>query len=783
MTETEKKEIQFARERSTVIKAIERLKEQVDAAPGYSPAGRRLAQQTLKKLSNAIAAEQEALFTNRSQTKEGQLDDDVRKGQEPERRLGKYERRMLCLHADVLAVITLGVLLNEVGGVATKDEMEAEGEGNFTAVARQIGYRCQIQWFRTPFSEKNDAINKIAARAKTPDAKARAKLRVAETLNSDWTEKEGDFQIGDTLLKCASDVKLIAVSRGTTENKKNFAPRTVSFTSETRAELQWGKHLVSCARPFHLPMVFRPNPWLTLEGGGYLCNEEEKRIHLVKHWNNPKIKEGLKEGDNLVSRLAVNALQETRWRINKQVYACMLNLQELGSKTKVPVEMREKLDLKLGICADLSGEERLYFPYQLDFRGRAYCIPPLVNPQGDDIGRSLLEFADGFPLGADGVKWLEIHLANSYGEEKGCFNARRQWTRKHSKKIVMCANFPFGNRWWWKADKQWRFLAACFLWRTYQSQGENSISHLPITVDGTCNGFQHMSALLLNSSAAASTNLAPNDSPRDFYGEVAALLRATLEREAKKGIVGAKDWLENVEVIDRKLVKPAVMATPYGIGRDSIKENLLGEKISKRLSAPELSCDYMARKLKACIRVKFPEPYTLTKWLKKIARDLASRTDPLGPQGIRWTTPSGFTVVHERWQGKKRLITSCFGKQVIYDPDQPDSLLEDEQVTGVVPNFIHSLDAAHLALTVKKLHEEGVVNVGVIHDGYSVHAHQVDHLMRVLRDEFVKMYQKHPLRSLAFELGCQAIPKHIDDPPKLGDFDIELVRQSEYFFC
>jgi len=73
--------------------------------------------------------------------------------------------------------------------------------------------------------------------------------------------------------------------------------------------------------------------------------------------------------------------------------------------------------------------------------------------------------------------------------------------------------------------------------------------------------------------------------------------------------------------------------------------------------------------------------------------------------------------------------------------------------------------------------------MGAIHDGYTVHAHEVDRLTRVLKDEFVKMYKKSPLQKLAFELGCLAIPTRIEDPPELGDFAIELVRQSEYFFC
>ena len=36
-----------------------------------------------------------------------------------------------------------------------------------------------------------------------------------------------------------------------------------------------------------------------------------------------------------------------------------------------------------------------YFPHNVDYRGRVYPLPSFVNPQSDDLGRSLLLFAKG----------------------------------------------------------------------------------------------------------------------------------------------------------------------------------------------------------------------------------------------------------------------------------------------------------------------------------------------------------------------------------------------------
>jgi len=38
----------------------------------------------------------------------------------------------------------------------------------------------------------------------------------------------------------------------------------------------------------------------------------------------------------------------------------------------------------------------IYFPHNLDFRGRCYPISPQINHMGDDLNRGLLKFAKGF---------------------------------------------------------------------------------------------------------------------------------------------------------------------------------------------------------------------------------------------------------------------------------------------------------------------------------------------------------------------------------------------------
>jgi DNA-directed RNA polymerase len=78
----------------------------------------------------------------------------------------------------------------------------------------------------------------------------------------------------------------------------------------------------------------------------------------------------------------------------------------------------------------------------LDFRGRAYPIPPHLSHIGDDLSRGLLQFEEAKPLGARGLRWLKIHLANLYGYDKANFDERVHWVEEHLEDIYDSAEKP-----------------------------------------------------------------------------------------------------------------------------------------------------------------------------------------------------------------------------------------------------------------------------------------------------------------------------------------------------
>jgi DNA-directed RNA polymerase, mitochondrial len=207
----------------------------------------------------------------------------------------------------------------------------------------------------------------------------------------------------------------------------------------------------------------------------------------------------------------------------------------------------------------------LYFPHSLDFRGRAYPVPPHFNHLGNDLSRGLLLFHEGKPLGERGLRWLRIHLANVYGLDKMKLDEREEFATNSLDNIFDSADHPLdGKRWWLNADDPWQCLATCMeLTAALRSEDPTKyICHLPVHQDGSCNGLQHYAALGGDLEGAKQVNLEPSDRPQDVYSGVAQLVAADVEKQAAEGNEVAKAL---VGKISRKIVKQTVMTNVYGV--------------------------------------------------------------------------------------------------------------------------------------------------------------------------------------------------------------------------
>lgn len=218
-------------------------------------------------------------------------------------------------------------------------------------------------------------------------------------------------------------------------------------------------------------------------------------------------------------------------------------------------------------------DEKIYFPHNVDFRGRAYPMPPHLNHMGDDLCRGLLKFYDRKPLGENGLRWLKIHISNLCGFDKASLEDRLKYTETHIESVVASANDPLTNRWWLKADKPWQTLAACFELKAALDLDDPTtyLSDLPVHQDGSCNGLQHYAALGGDTWGASAVNLVPSDKPGDVYSEVARGVQKRVDEDAEKGLAEA---LLMKTRINRKLVKQTVMTNTYGVTRIGARDQI-----------------------------------------------------------------------------------------------------------------------------------------------------------------------------------------------------------------
>jgi DNA-directed RNA polymerase len=587
-------------------------------------------------------------------------------------------------------------------------------------------------------------------------------------------------------------------------------------------------------------MIVPPVDWTNPFDGGYY----DLPLTLVKNKDRDKV--GRAYLQELANRdmpqvyEAVNTLQRTPWRVNRNVFEVVHKLffsdEFKGNIAGLPPrdrfekpvagpefytdleykkahkrelakieELNNQLDSKrIATAAQIETAEmfleepEFFFPYQLDFRGRVYPVPARLNPQGEDSARAMLEFANGLPIGRDGGKWLAIHGANMYGVDKVSFDDRVKWVLDNERIITETVVYPFDNlSFWTKADKPFQFLAFCFEWVSYLTHLEEGkfmdsfISRLPIAMDGSNNGIQNLSAMGRDVNAAAFVNLIPSDIPQDIYQLVAdrviEAVKADYNNPDPKRRAQAYGWEGH---ITRKIVKRPIMTMPYGVTQYGMIDQIQQELVSMQLQGKcPFSTDcraeaaYLSVKLREVLGDTVSSAVGVMTWLQEVARVVANDGLP-----IVWKTPIGFHVQQNyRKLSTKRIQTLLGGARVKSIVSVPTNAIDVKSMSrGISPNLVHSFDASHMMDTILRCKAQGVTDFQMIHDSYGTHACNAGLLARELREAFISQYTPDRLmefvEQLREQVGEDSRPNLID-PPEYGTLDINVVRDSLYFFA
>lgn len=448
--------------------------------------------------------------------------------------------------------------------------------------------------------------------------------------------------------------------------------------------------------------------------------------------------------------------------------------EQVHSKNATLTGRREALARKVQLASDYLGET-FWIPHCPDFRGRLYPQSQDLNFTNDDVSRGLIQFAEGKPYGETGAYWLKVRLANSFGLDKLTFDERVQWVDNNSLAILDSAKNPLdGSRFWADADEPFQFLAATNEYRSLMEQGDKALNYLPINLDATASGLQHLSAWSRDPVAAEVVNMTSSENRYDIYGIQAEEVNKLIARD-----LDASEAARNCHGhVTRKTVKRGVMTIPYSVTPKGLRDQFIKDGYIDELSGNKVNnANYLRDILLESLGETIRKPMEVMTYFKGVADALAVEDIPL-----QWRTPMGMQIRQAYWRHNKQEVKTLFGKAVLWNEEQDLGLMKRKQTMAASPNVIHSFDAAHLQSVVLMGTREAnpITSWACVHDSIGVHACEVERLNRIIREEYVRIYQRPVLE----EFHDYQLRHGVDlpDPPDLGSFNLDEVMRADYFF-
>lgn len=340
--------------------------------------------------------------------------------------------------------------------------------------------------------------------------------------------KDTQLQIGTTLLEILEASVFYNGEPVFVRAMRSFGGKTVYYLQTSETVGQWiaaFKEHVAQLAPAYAPCVVPPRPWKTPFNGGFHTEKVASRVRLVKGDREHVRKLTVKQMPKVYK--AINALQNTKWQVNKEVLAVAEDVirldlgygvpsfkplidKENKPANPVPVEFQHLRGRELkemlseeqwqafinwkGECARLytaetkrgsksaavvrmigqarkySAYESIYFVYAMDSRSRVYAQSSTLSPQSNDLGKSLLRFTEGRKIdSSEALKWFLVLGANLWGWDKKTFDVRQSNVLDGDFQD-MCRDIaadPLTFTQWAKADEPYQFLAWCFEYSRY----------------------------------------------------------------------------------------------------------------------------------------------------------------------------------------------------------------------------------------------------------------------------------------------------------------------------
>lgn len=438
--------------------------------------------------------------------------------------------------------------------------------------------------------------------------------------------------------------------------------------------------------------------------------------------------------------------------------------------------LRELWHLQLDAMKRAGEHDRIYFVHDGCFRTRAKPQELYFSYHGPDVMRGLLRFANPGVLDDRARYWIRVNLANKWGNgwDKKPMDEREKFADEYRDMIREVAADPLSCLEWTKAEEQIQFVSACIA-----MHDDEHAKRIPIWQDATANGLQHFSAAGRDPVGASMCNLVDGRERMNPHKICADATKKLLEAD------GSPLALKIAKVIDAKLVKTPVTATPYGVTVLGMRDQLCdgfkekGWMDDEAYEGANLLCKFVAKAMKEVA----PAAIGLMDWIRSCARAVCEPSDrhPLG-RPFCFYSPNGFPVVQPYRLETAQRVRVDGHSYYIGRKDSQCPINIERQVNGSAPNTVHAWDASHGSMTVARGHAEGV-DMGLIYDCLGTVPSNVDYARQIFKEEFVALHSRDLVAELHENLSATYPDVRIPEPPAKGDFDLDHVLDSTYMIC
>lgn len=737
------------------------------------------------------------------------------------------------LPPEVAALIVGRYVIDKIGG---------PGSAPYTRCAVALGGHLLEECFLRQKASKDKALagrlKKLSKRRRMGAAKKRQVAKRTAAWESTFSERADRLQVGQQALQLFVEATGIVQIHEVYATTKGGKSHKTSYVVKMNPEvLEWcAKYdeTVPIMQPLFMPSSSPPNPWHGAVGGGYGEGSYGGQRLVIR--GSKRQAEAVDDAPDAIHLRATNAVQDTPWSVNADVLQVFRHLwnsgavntaaglpgredekpeechAEVGSEERRAwlrrvADIAEQNDSRRGhlvaavktlwASERMSRETRFWYPMFADFRGRLYARTGFLTPQGTDLARGLLQFADGRPIGtSEGADWLRIHLANCFGVDKVSFVDRIAWVTLNESEILSVGANPLESLWWLEADAPWSFLAACIDYWKFKQDGYAHVSRIPVAMDGSNNGLQLYALLTRNRDLAAKTNVLPGDAPADIYRAVAKRATGRLQSVADGAteVAAGCAWvLREIypDGLPRSLVKRPVMTLPYGVTRFSARNYVLQDlkaecaRLHKQLpvgldhykvltAVGDAVWDSIGQDVAPALRCM--------KYISSLAEKVAQQGESLV-----WINPAGFPALQRYEHSDAIRVKTMLGDKIKVSRkitlQLPNGEIDTRKMGAAAPpNFVHSLDASILSHTVMNCVREGVTDFAVVHDSFGVPAGDAPILARAIRDATVTVFKADPLDSYRQAVE-ETIGEAVEPFQRDDEFKVSEVTKSKYFFA